>query len=1169
MTLKNWLIAGCLVFSSLFVQADTQEELLRLEEQLENFFDEPIRKHETEYFMFSKRRDFRSFNILNENLAAAIIQHYNLIIAKYGQQQVFKAVLPLAEKVFEIATEILGEKHYATLGSRNNLGNLYLALDRLCDALPLFKDNYRFLKEELGEKDPSTLVSLHNLAENYKDLGLLEDSLPLFGECYRLKKEVLSEKHPHTLLTLNSLVENYIKLGRVKEALALAEKAYRFSQEALDEKHLTSIKSLSYLAFIYRELGRLDEALALAEKAYRFSAEVLGETALLTLSNLDNWARIHEYSGQFQQALTLYKKSYRLKTDVLDDQHPELLKNLNCQVAQYAQFGEFESGIPLGYKIFGTAKQIDNPLNLSTKKNSLANFYFQLGRFKEALPLVKNNYELTKEWLGEKHPITLTNLNNLALTYQKLGVLEKALELLKKCYHLRKEVLTEKHPHTLLTLNNLVMTYQELGQFGKALPLAKTSYRLSLEVLGEKHLDTLISMGNLASNYLNSDRLGEALALLEKSYQLYEEVFGKTNLYTLLSLSQLANGYVLAGDFHNGMMLLEKLVRRVEILRRGAFFSTENRQALFKQWVDDYFLFSALELFVRQRPQVAFQLAEMSKARTLLESLATELAAQQSGVSATELQKLQDDEARLAFLNNRIAKALESNRLEEKIRLEAEKNQLQSQLNQFHRQLMAKYPKYAQLREVQIIGAKEGAKYLPADAVLISYLVHQNDVLVFTLQADGKLTGHYFLGAIPNLEEDVEIYRCQLVSFRGKNCQWLLSKEKTPQNSSSSLSDEQESRRGKKRRKRPSAHVQPAESLSRKLGKSLLEPLADIIKNKTHWIISPDGPLALIPFETLHFEGEEQPVIAKHQLNYVQSLSVLKLLQERHKEYQNLKERKTLFAMGAPIYEVEKQTQKWTCAKNKIPNAQLSNGKISNHIGNPNREISTLAENPSAVDFKITRRLVRRGDDYARAFRQLGRGNWENLAGALKEVCELEKLFKDSQPHIYKLEEATEDKLRQLNKQGILAQSRYLVFATHGYLSLQVPALSSVVLGEANNPSSEIDGYVTAAEWTGYNLKSDLMVLSACETGVGQVVSGEGVMGLPYAFYVAGNKNTILTLWEISDGVTAEFVTSFFAKLKAGVGQIEALTATKRDFLAKGGRYSNPKYWAVFVLYGV
>jgi CHAT domain-containing protein len=210
---------------------------------------------------------------------------------------------------------------------------------------------------------------------------------------------------------------------------------------------------------------------------------------------------------------------------------------------------------------------------------------------------------------------------------------------------------------------------------------------------------------------------------------------------------------------------------------------------------------------------------------------------------------------------------------------------------------------------------------------------------------------------------------------------------------------------------------------------------------------------------------------------------------------------------------------------------------------------------------------VHGGNDSSRAFSQLGL-RWKNLPGTMRELSALENLFQGQNPLIYKQANATEAKLQSLNKQGVLSKYRYLVFSTHGYLSPEIPALSSLVLGQVNNPKG-IDGYVTAGEWPGYNLKSDLMVLSACETGLGKVIGGEGVMGLPYALYVAGNKNTVLTLWSISDGVTTEFIKSFFSKLKAGVGQVKALTATKREFLKRGGEYAKPVYWAAFVLYGI
>jgi len=426
---------------------------------------------------------------------------------------------------------------------------------------------------------------------------------------------------------------------------------------------------------------------------------------------------------------------------------------------------------------------------------------------------------------------------------------------------------------------------------------------------------------------------------------------------------------------------------------------------------------------------------------------------------------------------------------------------------------------------VQIVDAKEGAKYLPADAVLISYLVSGNHVLAFILQADGTLTAHD-LGEIPNLDKNLETYR------------YKLSKKPTqqPEESVQALKENRPIRFKKR---------QTIESLSRQLGKYLLGPLKEIIKDKPHWIISPDGPLALIPFETLRLDGEEQ-VIAQHQISYVQSLSVLKLLQERDHVYKNLKNRGTLLAMGAPIYE---DTNTNTICQNRAKRS------------------------PNPVDFKIAHALVHRSYDpqrYARAFKQLDKITWCNLPGAEQELKQLENLFflKQHRLRIYQGAEATEAKLQRLNKLGILAKYRYLVFATHGHLSLEIPALSAIVLGQVNNPPG-IDGYVTAGEWPGYNLKSDLMVLSACETGLGQIVNGEGVMGLPYAFYVAGNKNTLMTLWKVSDEVTAEFVASFFAKLKAGAGQIDALAATKREFIKKGGRYSRPVYWAAFVLYGV
>ena len=191
---------------------------------------------------------------------------------------------------------------------------------------------------------------------------------------------------------------------------------------------------------------------------------------------------------------------------------------------------------------------------------------------------------------------------------------------------------------------------------------------------------------------------------------------------------------------------------------------------------------------------------------------------------------------------------------------------------------------------------------------------------------------------------------------------------------------------------------------------------------------------------------------------------------------------------------------------------------------------------------------------------------WPNLPGTEKEIASVAQIFGTERATIFTLREATEAKLQQINNQHLLANFRYLLFSAHGYLSVEEPALSSLVLGQIDKAPGT-DGYVTASEWPSYDLRSDLVVLSACDTGRGKIIQGEGVVGLPYALYVAGNKNTLLSLWPVVDASTAEFMAAFFAKLKTGMPQSAALNETKREFIA-GASFKQPVYWAPFILYG-
>ena len=830
----------------------------------------------------------------------------------------------------------------------------------------------------------------------------------------------------------------------------------------------------------------------------------------------------------------------------------ELAVTYNRQVNQHYQQGQFKKALPLAEEAFKIRTKVLGAKHQDTLENlnDLAVIYYFLGRLKEALPLSEKGYRLRTEVLGAKHPDTLESLNNLAgiyyslgrleealrlfktlaRTYQALGSLEEALPLFETGYVLSTEVLGAKHPHTLTSLNHLAVIYHSLGSLKEALPLSEKGYRLRTDVLGAKHPDTLTSLNNLANIYQAQGRLEEALPLYEKCYRLRTEVLDAKHPHTLISLNNLAYVYAEQKHFDHAIEHFEQLIKGVEALRQSGDLSAENRQALFKQWIHGYFNLSQLYL-LRDHVGNAFRLSEMTKARTLLESMTMTLAAQKAGLSQAERQQLQQYQARIAVFNERIAKENEYE-LDKRLTLEMEKNQLVREAATFHRGLMQQYPKYAQLNDVQIVDAETGASLIPEDALFISYLFQQNNVLVFTLDTKGNLQAKN-LGEIPNLEQNLKTYTKLLgeqcpVSDRGCEGKYVL------QLDDGSFVIKDELARGEQRQR-----IDSIDEISRYLGEKLLEPLKDRLAGKQHLIISPDGALALIPFDALILD--DKPVIATHHVSYVQSLSVLALLKKREALYKTIKNRRTLLAMGAARYEQPGQiSDRKTCNKAlRMPNYDLEI-MLSRNVADPKR--------------------------YQRAFRTLDI-TWCNLPGTEKELTEVERIFAETQPLIFRKEQATEVKLQSLNKQGILPRYRYLLFSAHGYLNLDAPALSAIVLDQLST-TTEADGYVTASEWPSYDLKSDLMVLSACQTGVGKIMHGEGIMGLPYALYVAGNKNTLLTLWSVLDGSTAKFTASFFKKLQAGMGQIEALTATKREFL-NSEEYKRPLYWAPFVLYGI
>jgi CHAT domain-containing protein len=149
-----------------------------------------------------------------------------------------------------------------------------------------------------------------------------------------------------------------------------------------------------------------------------------------------------------------------------------------------------------------------------------------------------------------------------------------------------------------------------------------------------------------------------------------------------------------------------------------------------------------------------------------------------------------------------------------------------------------------------------------------------------------------------------------------------------------------------------------------------------------------------------------------------------------------------------------------------------------------------------------------------------------------------------------------------------LGNYRYVHFATHGYLDADRPDLSALVLSMVDDEGRAQNGFLRVREVYNLSLPADLVVLSACETGLGKEIKGEGLVGLTRGFMYAGAARVAVSLWSVSDKATAELMRSFYeAMLKRGERPAAALRAAQLEML-KQKAWSAPYYWAAFVLQG-
>jgi CHAT domain-containing protein len=293
----------------------------------------------------------------------------------------------------------------------------------------------------------------------------------------------------------------------------------------------------------------------------------------------------------------------------------------------------------------------------------------------------------------------------------------------------------------------------------------------------------------------------------------------------------------------------------------------------------------------------------------------------------------------------------------------------------------------------------------------------------------------------------------------------------------------------------------------------LLRPAREQLRGRDALIIVPDGMLWNLPFQALQ-SAPGHYLLEDYAVSYAPSLTVLREMQRPQRRESNAapaEEAATLLAVGNPA--LGQQTLR-----------RARSGFMA-------EELSPLPE-------------------------------------AENQVVSLGKLYGAEQSKVYVGANAREDRVK-----AEAGRFQILQFATHGILNDRNPMYSHVLLSQPEG--SNDDGLLEAWEMMKLNLHADMVVLSACETALGRVGAGEGVIGMTWALFVAGSPTTVVSQWKVESASTTELMLEFHRNLKAGARnppepmlKARALQQASLKLLRSNGQYRHPFYWAGFVVVG-
>jgi CHAT domain-containing protein/tetratricopeptide (TPR) repeat protein len=1007
------------------------------------------------------------------------------------------------------------------------------------EAAKVYERALRKARKDTGKSNPTTATLMNSLALVYRALGRYAEAESLFQRSLKIRRDKLGKNHADVGVSLNNLALLYHDMGEQAKAEPLYLRGLKIMRAKLGKNHPNVATALNNLALLYQEMSEFAESERLYRQSLKARQSRLGKNHSDVGQSLHNLAVLYRAMGQYARAEPLYQrclKSWRAK---LGKNHPHVAAALNNLALLYQDMGQpakAESLYLQGLKI-REARLGKNHPDVAASLNSLAGLYQSMGQHAKAERLFRRSLKILEAKLGEDHPSVASALNNLAGLYEETGRATRAVPLHRRSLEICKARLGSDHPAVATSLNNLAVLYHGQGWPAKAEPLLLRSLAIREARLGTDHPDVAQSLNNLGGVYQALGRYTRARACFQRSLRIKEARLGKDHPGVASALYNLAGVVWRTGRYREAARIYDRARRsaRRHFAAVLPALSEADKAAFFQNTSARSDLEGPLSLALAHPTNAT--LAALS-ASWLLNGKAVD----QESLTSSLLLARQTDDPKVGQLSRRLqAVRQELARLTLSRPARGQEKERSRRIEELTGQELDLGKKLRQAGSKSAlpdwVGLDDLRRALPADAVLIDVARFRRfdpkagptqqrwrpaRYAAWVTPKSGRVR-LVDLGPAERIDAAVQRLReamqgsAKLVKDRGEN------------QAENSLRE-------------------PLRALSR----LVLEPLLPHVGSSKCWLISPDGNLWLVPWEALTLPGGAYAV-EKHHLSYLTTGRDL---------------------LAAPAAEV-KRTAPLVLAD---PDFDLDPAKARKR-GKRGR---------GAEEGTGTRALAG----------SLRLGSVPRLPGTAAEARAITpslKSYAGAAPRVVTGRRAREAVFKAARS------PRVLVLCTHGFFlpdkneprddlagpgerqskkitaKWQNPLLRcGLLLAGCNNAGMATngdDGILTGLEVVGTDLRGcELVVLSACDTGIGAVQSGEGVAGLRQAFQLAGARAVVSTLWQVPDKQSARLMAFFFQELAKGkLSKAEALRAAKLRLIAERREdyaAAHPFFWAAFTITG-